>query len=434
MVQVRTLCNEIERVSILRECGKLNVKMNGQIIETLKSSAVCFSDLIKEKCILNKQISSIELNLNIKCGDSINILKKFIDTGILEFQEDEDHYHDIFEFGKYFRNQFLIQLYIKHIKSDSSITNENVFPKYEISIFENDLTTQNQCLEYIPSHLYCLNDADIIQYTVQFGYDFFEKILTSKSLKIENEDKLCMLLLEICKRDNKFFDLFRCISLEYCTSHIIEEIYDFSVENSFESILLKIYKDTLKHYHSNIRNKIELSNNSDSSFDKPFIPTLIEISNNPINIHEFRYTEISKEIQMEYSSSSVRNGKITDINTYSSHDDFYTSYNSDNQWIRVDLKGYKLKPSSYILLSAFISDYLLRYWRLEGIKENGSTVVLDNKDYAFKNYETQEFPLQTNDYFVAFKIIQTGKNQRNNSNDNELSIQVFDFKGELIKI
>ncbi|EAX95058.1 hypothetical protein TVAG_428610 [Trichomonas vaginalis G3] len=428
MVQVTALCNEIERVSILRECGKLKIKINEQRIETLKSSAVCFSDLIKEKCILNKQISSVETDLYIKCKDSINILKKFIDTGILEFQEDEDHYHDIFEFGKYFRNQFLIQLYIKHIKSDSSITNENVFPKYEISIFENDLTTQNQCLEYISSHLYCLNDAHIIEYTVQFGYDFFEKILTSKSLKIEKEDKLCMLLLEICKQDNKFFDLFRYISLEYCTSHTFEEIYIFSVENSFEPILLKIYYDILKH--SNKIRKLEISDSSNSLFEKYLQKNQFEISIN--DAHEF--VLISERINAEFSSSSVKFGKITDINTYSIHNDFTTRCDSANQWVRVDLKGYKLKPSSYILLSAFTSSYLLRFWRLEGIKENGSTVILDNKNYSFQHNETKEFPLQTSDYFVAFKLIQTGKNQHNKDDDNELSIQVFDFKGELIKI
>ena len=380
----------------------------------MKSSAVCFSSFIKEKCIFNKLISYIEINLNIKCSDSINILKKFIDSGILEFEEDENHYHDIFEFGKVFMNQLLIQMYIKHVKSESSITNENVFRKYEISFIENDFTTQDRCIEYISSHLYCLNESDIIENTVEFGYDFFEKVLTSKSLKIENEDKLCNLLLNICKRDNKFFDLFRCISLEYCTPHIFEEIYNFSVENSFESTLLTIYKDTLKHHHSNIQK--------------------FEISNNPINVYEYRFKEISKEIKMEYSSSSVCCGNITDINTYTNHEDFHTK-SIENSWIRADLKRYKLKPSSYILLSNYKDNRLLRYWRLEGIKADGSTVVLDNKDYAFKNNETKEFPLQTNDYFVAFKIIHTGKNQHaTNPYEYCLHVQVFDFKGELIKI
>ena len=132
---------------------------------------------------MNKLISFIELKLNIKCKDSINILKKFIDTRILEFEEDEDHYHDIFEFGKRFKNQLLIQIYIKHIKSESSITNENVFRKYEISAMENDFTTQNQCIEYISSHLYCLNDTDIIENTVEFGYDFCEKNFDIKIMK-----------------------------------------------------------------------------------------------------------------------------------------------------------------------------------------------------------------------------------------------------------
>ncbi|EAY10984.1 hypothetical protein TVAG_446860 [Trichomonas vaginalis G3] len=236
-----------------------------------------------------------------------------------------------------------------------------------------------------------------------------------------------MLLLEICKCDNKFFDLFRHISLEYCTPHIIDEIYNFSVENSFESILLQIYKDTLKHYHSNIRNKIELANNSESSFEKPIAKPKFEISN-PSNSYVFLLA--SKEIKMEYSSSTRCCGKLTDINTYTTHDDFHTQ-NSENSWIRADLKGYKLKPNSYILLSTYSDSRLLRYWRLEGIKEDGSTVVLDNKDYAFKTMETKKFPLQTNNYFVAFKIIHTGKNQ---TGSYEINVQVFDFKGELIKI
>ncbi|EAY07465.1 hypothetical protein TVAG_499510 [Trichomonas vaginalis G3] len=137
---------------------------------------------------------------------------------------------------------------------------------------------------------------------------------------------------------------------------------------------------------------------------------------------------------MEFTASSVGCGTgLSNINSYRNNFNFYTS-DSPNSWIRADLKGYKLRPISYILQSTRVEtdSHFLRRWKLEGIKENGTTVILDNdKYYAFNRREIKEFPLQTNDYFVSFKLTQTGKNS---SDANFLQIKVFDFKGELTKM
>ena len=196
MVQITKFCNELKRVNVITELGMLHININDRIIKTKKSSAICFSDLIKEKYFIDKSIMSFKTHLNIICKDSIDILTNFIETGKLEFEADEPHYHDIFEIGKYFGNQILIQIYSEHVKSDKSLTNENVFQKYEISVLENDSTTMNECIEYISSHFYSFNDDVIITNFAQNGFEFCEKILKSKELKIENEDKLCLLLLE----------------------------------------------------------------------------------------------------------------------------------------------------------------------------------------------------------------------------------------------
>ncbi|EAY00403.1 Mig-related protein [Trichomonas vaginalis G3] len=132
---------------------------------------------------------------------------------------------------------------------------------------------------------------------------------------------------------------------------------------------------------------------------------------------------------MEMTASSA-GGNLSNINSYSDNANFYTK-SEPNSWVKADLKGYKLKPKSYILRSSYgFSCSLLRRWMLEGIKEDGTSIVLDNQYYEFQLNEIKEFPLQTNDYFVAFKITQTGKDSKNRD---YLSITVFDFKGELIK-
>ncbi|EAY21934.1 hypothetical protein TVAG_249940 [Trichomonas vaginalis G3] len=414
MVQITKSCKELKRIGILTECGRFNININSRIIKTKKSSAVCFSDLIQEKCVLNKSMSSYQTNLDLKCEDSIDILSEFLETGKLDFEEDESHYHDIFEIGKHFGNQLFIKIYTKHVKLDKSITKENVFQKYEISVFENDIITENECIRFISSHLYCLDDRDIIEHFAKNGYEFCEKIITSDELKIDNEDHLSLLLLSICKQNDTLFDLFRYIKLSFCSRETYDIIYNFCIEHSFERVLLSIYNETLKNYHSNLREKIEISNNS-------------------ICAYESHYEEISKEIKMEFTASSVVNGRsLSDINSYRNDVDFYTN-NDTNSWIKANLKGYKLKPTSYMLQSRITYDSsLLRRWKLEGIKEDGTTVVLDNdKYYEFKQKEIKEFPLQTNEYFVSFKLTQTGKNLHNGD---YLMINIFDFKGELVKI
>ncbi|EAY22535.1 hypothetical protein TVAG_035580 [Trichomonas vaginalis G3] len=430
MVQITKSCKELKRVGILTECGQFIININGRIIKTKKSSAVCFSDLIQEKCVLNKSISSYEVNLDLKCEDSIDILSEFLETGKLDF-EDESHSHDIFEIGKHFGNQLFIQVYSEHVKLDKSITKENVFQKYEISVFENDIITENECIRFISSHLYCLDDKDIIEHFVKNGYEFFEKIITSDELKIDNEDHLSLLLLSICKQNDTFFDLFRHIKLAYCSRETYDRIYNFCIEHSFERVLLSIYNEILKNYHSNIRENIEISNEPISSFEKLIIKNQFSISNNSFNVYDHMFVDY-KEIKMELTASSVCSGRsISFINSYS-NDEQFCSNDCPNSWIKADLKGYKLKPTSYVLQSNFKNDMnLLRKWKLEGIKEDGTTVVLDNdKYYEFKQSEIKEFPLQTKEYFVSFKLTQTGKTS---SDEDWLIINIFDFKGELTK-
>ncbi|EAX91413.1 hypothetical protein TVAG_313000 [Trichomonas vaginalis G3] len=286
MVQITKFCNELKRANVITECGAFRMKINDRTIKTKKSSAICFSDLIKEKYFIDKSITSMETYLDIICQDSIDIVLNFIETGKLEFSGDESHLHDIFEIGKYFGNQLLTQIYCEHVKSDESLTNENVFKKYEIFAFENDSTSMNECIEYISSHFYCLNEEEIIRNFVKNGFEFCEKILTSKQLKIENEDKLSFILLEICKMNRSLFDLFGYVNLQFCSSKFFDEIYNFSVENSFESSLLTIYNETLKNFHSNIRDNIEISSKSITSFEKHLIQNKLKVSDQSIKSFE----------------------------------------------------------------------------------------------------------------------------------------------------
>ncbi|EAY04391.1 hypothetical protein TVAG_416890 [Trichomonas vaginalis G3] len=435
MVQISKLCNELKRAHVITECGTLRININDRIIQTKKSSAICFSDLIKEKYFIDKSITSLNTHLDIICKDSIDIVLNFIETGKLEFEADEPHYHDIFEIGKYFGNQILIQIYSDHVKSDRSLTNENVFQKYEISALENDFSMMNECIEYISSHLYSLNDDCIISNFCKNGFEFCEKILISKELKIENEDKLCLILLDTCRKNNSLFELFRYVNLQFCSSEVYDSLYHFSVENSFESSLLTIYNETLKNYHSKIRNRFEISNQTIASFEKQKAQNQFKISIESFSIGESKFVEkVSQEIHMEMTASSICDGNLSLINSYSDITTFATN-NEPNSWVKADLKGYKLKPKSYIIRSRCDSSHnLLRSWNLEGIKEDGTCILLENQSYEFQIREIKEFPLQTKDYFVAFKITQT-KNSVNDLDDcYYFNINIFDFKGELIKI
>ena len=97
-----------------------------------------------------------------------------------------------------------------------------------------------------------------------------------------------------------------------------------------------------------------------------------------------------KEIKMEFTASSVCSGSLSYINSYRNDVDFFTNH-SPISWIKADLKGYKLKLTSYTLQSRITYDIcLLRRWKLEGIKEDGTTVVLDNdKYYEFQKKRNQ---------------------------------------------
>ena len=70
MMQISKLCKELVREQMNTENDTFRINVNDRIIITKKSSAICFSDLIKQQCFNYITTTSFEIKVDIICPDS----------------------------------------------------------------------------------------------------------------------------------------------------------------------------------------------------------------------------------------------------------------------------------------------------------------------------------------------------------------------------
>ena len=134
------------------------------------------------------------------------------------------------------------------------------------------------------------------------------------------------------------------------------------------------------------------------------------------------------------SVSSIADGSAEFINKYS-NDTYFISQSIPNSWVEWKLKqNYLIQPTSYIVRTSHNGNfrYKLQTWRVEGLTTNGETKVIHKVfNSLLKEGEIRKYDITSNDKFVSFKLIQTGKNS---DNADYLLIDVFDFSGKIFEI
>ena len=253
-------------------------------------------------------------------------------------------------------------------------------------------------------------------------------ILSSSSLKLEDEDSLLEFVLSLCSIDREYESLFEHVHLEYCSVVSIQTFVDYLDTNV----------DTSQHVRSIIRcisrRLLEPSLPKSPNFEtnrhnkqEPIHPNKQEITDSdPLKGILYREHQQGNVVL----DASAKGGDIYNLVKADPNLNFNTG-NSPNSWIQASLKDNK----PFLLRKYMIrgnknsrNGNHLRTWKLEGKKEsNGEWIVLDtHSNEPFDKLLTKVFPVSCNETLTAVKLTQT---------DTELSgtyylhINAFDIFG-----
>ncbi|EAY20681.1 hypothetical protein TVAG_163770 [Trichomonas vaginalis G3] len=258
MVIVKLKYPEIMRGNIIKDDHDLSIIINKQNMTSSKYISIISSKTAYDAYRLDQRFNSLVLDLNLSCNDTLKIISDLFKSGELVYENDRKHNRDIFEVGLAIGNEFLINVFCDFVKTYIEINLENFYDIYDAASVQNDTNKINECISFFASRMSFLKEEYKIETIKRYGYDFFESVLISKSLKISTEDSLCKTIISMSKHDNIYFELLKYVRIEFCSKNVIEDISNYAEANKLESISSQIFKRALLQ-HSPLPHKLELS-------------------------------------------------------------------------------------------------------------------------------------------------------------------------------
>ncbi|KAI5523911.1 spectrin binding [Trichomonas vaginalis G3] len=184
--------------------------------------------------------------------------------------------------------------FCEHIMSiHKEINEENVIDIYDCYIIQKDTEKIKECISFFASKMFDLQEEYKIDIIKRFGYDFFEQVLTSESLKVSNEDSLVNTIITLSEYDNSFFSLLVYVRVEYCSNNIIKSIKDFSEKHSLESISNEVFGCALLK-RSSIPHKLQISKINYHSAEA--VPCKLQLS----NVADYNLKTISNKFELSH--------------------------------------------------------------------------------------------------------------------------------------
>ncbi|EAY18711.1 hypothetical protein TVAG_063160 [Trichomonas vaginalis G3] len=288
----------IERGNDIKGKEPFSFYVNNERIELSKDVSIMISKLVHDEYLRDSSIKSVRKYLNLSCNNTIDIISEFFKTGVLRFENDRAHNRDLFEFSSAFGIEYLTNIFCEYVKSTyQEINEENLYDIFDYASVQNDQNKINECISFFASRMFNLQEEYKIKTIQRYGYDFFESVLISESLKISNEDSLS-------EFDNSFFSILGYVRVEFCSNDSIKSIKNFSVKHGLESISTEVFERALLN-RSQIPHNLALSNTS--YINKP------EITAPKLQLSNINY--FSRETTTKFEISNIKEHEINE-NTY----------------------------------------------------------------------------------------------------------------------
>ena len=254
-------------------------------------------------------------------------------------------------------------------------------------------------------------------------------ILGHKNLKLNNEDELMEFVLELCKHEKSYEELFKNIQLQYCTVGVINKFNNYVIEKCksipnfdpiYDCIKTKLLLDLTSYLTSH-----------QSRYDDP--NRMVSYCYNDSSPFNGIFKNMYEQNNVEFNASGINNGDVYDLLRNGVENDFQTT-NLPNSYIEGQLKnGDIFLIEEYAIRGNKHSpqgNHHLKSWKLEGRREcDNKWIELDaHQNEPFDTLKIKHFKVHCDEELNAIRLTQTGINTHDT---NHLVINAFDIFGKV---
>ena len=213
------------------------ISLNGNEFSLPIEIAICYSSRIFSMIRADSMLRYLNIQIPFKNNENIQKIINFLtdqnDTKQEIILEDENDIIDIALFGREFGYSEFVAPFDEYLKNEVENIKPNSIEKIlkllDYSNYFGHLENVNKFISFIIEHfyLYAENNEFISWCCNENNEERVEIIVTSKNLKLENENQLLTFLLKLCKQKPLFEYLFGYVYLEYCDADICKAFIEY---------------------------------------------------------------------------------------------------------------------------------------------------------------------------------------------------------------
>ena len=405
---VSNVFNDIERIDFHEFEKDFLFIVNGEIYQTNSFVANILSPNISKNYKEKVNISYYKINTKHE-GDFNKIIEYGEMKSINISKEEMKYFIDIL---KQLGNRPECAQFYEELQEDISYENviNRILIKQELDIqFEEEISfISNNFDSFHTKYPESISTLDV---------NIIERIISNDEMKLNNEEELFDLILELYGKSKEYSILFSYVNFNNLS---IESIKKFT--NNFD------INDINSHIWKNIRQRLE----QDISHQ--------DISTDPIEHQNHILKYLSEKFEgnvhtknvVEITASSIGDNNLPVENIIEEDDDkYFCTDNEPDSWIKFDFKERKVLLDRYTLKTYYGHEGCghLKNWVLEVSDDDNNFTEIDrreNCDLLNGELKTATFEVSHSTPARFVRLRQTGKNWHD---DNDLNLNQIEFSG-----
>ena len=208
--------------------------LNGIEFSIPTEIAICYSTLITQILEVESTLNRIDINIKFNNKNNtqkiIEVLKdRYLTNEKIEINSKEDIF-DLGLFGKEFGCEyFLAPLKEYLLTEENNINTENVFQLLDYADQFNNYPLIEKLLAFITTNFYAFSTKpDFLDWCCNDkNTERVESIISSKNLRLDDENQLLDFLLKLCTIKPYFEFLFEYVYIEYCNIPSCKEFLEY---------------------------------------------------------------------------------------------------------------------------------------------------------------------------------------------------------------
>lgn len=290
-------------------------------------------------------------------------------------------------------------------------------------------TKISEKVDTISSQIYEMNEeGEKILKTLDF--DIIEKIINNSKLSIKNEDQLVELILELCLKNSKFFELFSYVYFINVSSDVMKKFVNHIIP---EKLTREAWTSLSERLSQDIVKPKKTANQKQTRYNKAIIIEYKDKKYEGIINYFNKKSNIKDEIDISFSSKH-NDCKIDHWRILESEEKegcFYTKI-EENPFICIEFKKHRIIPTHYTI-RACADNRNPRKFVIEGSNDKKNWTLIDKKKNCteLKNYVADHTFSIEKEVTQSFKYIRIRHYGINWDNINLLQIRSLEFFGKI---